>query len=390
MGSKVILIVTDSLGVGAMPDAAEYGDAGADTFGHIWQHCGRIDMPNLLRIGWGNMPEVSFHDLAIYDPEANVGKCAEASKGKDTTTGHWEIAGVQLAHAFPTFPNGFPQDFIEKFEQAVGRGTLGNKPASGTAILDELGEEHLKTGKLIVYTSADSVFQIAANEAIVPLEELYRDCRIAREMLTGELEVGRVIARPFVGDHAGAFKRTGARRDFSAQPPTTMCDILAENGKTVYGVGKIEDIFDHRGITKSNHAAGNPACMQATFEAMDEDFDGLLFVNLVDFDMVYGHRRDVKGYAAALEAFDAQLPQIQAKMGEDDLLIITADHGCDPCHSGTDHTREHTPLLVWSKKMQGGANLGVRATYADISATVLDYFGLANPLHGVSFLKELK
>lgn len=249
---------------------------------------------------------------------------------------------------------------------------------------------HLKTGKLIVYTSADSVFQIAANEAIVPLEELYRDCRIAREMLTGELEVGRVIARPFVGDHAGAFKRTGARRDFSAQPPTTMCDILAENGKTVYGVGKIEDIFDHRGITKSNHAAGNPACMQATFEAMDEDFDGLLFVNLVDFDMVYGHRRDVKGYAAALEAFDAQLPQIQAKMSEDDLLIITADHGCDPCHSGTDHTREHTPLLVWSKKMQGGANLGVRATYADISATVLDYFGLANPLHGVSFLKELK
>ena len=301
-----------------------------------------------------------------------------------------EIAGVTLAKPFPTFPNGFPQDFIEKFEQAVGRGTLGNKPASGTAILDELGEEHLKTGKLIVYTSADSVFQIAANEAIVPLEELYRDCRIAREMLTGELEVGRVIARPFVGDHAGAFKRTGARRDFSAQPPTTMCDILAENGKTVYGVGKIEDIFDHRGITKSNHAAGNPACMQATFEAMHEDFDGLLFVNLVDFDMVYGHRRDVKGYAAALEAFDAQLPQIQAKMGEDDLLIITADHGCDPCHSGTDHTREHTPLLVWSKKMQGGANLGVRATYADISATVLDYFGLANPLHGVSFLKELK
>ena len=234
------------------------------------------------------------------------------------------------------------------------------------------------------------MFQIAANEAIVPLEELYRDCRIARELLTGALEVGRVIARPFVGDHVGAFKRTGARRDFSAQPPTTMCDILAENGKTVYGVGKIEDIFDHRGITKSNHAAGNPACMQATFEAMDEDFDGLLFVNLVDFDMVYGHRRDVKGYAAALEAFDAQLPEIQAKMGEDDLLIITADHGCDPCHSGTDHTREHTPLLVWSKKMQGGANLGVRATYADISATVLDYFGLANPLHGVSFLKELK
>ncbi len=318
------------------------------------------------------------------------GKLREVSAGKDTTTGHWEIAGVQLEHAFPTFPNGFPQDFIEKYEKAIGRGTIGNKASSGTTILDELGEEHLKTGKLIVYTSADSVFQIAANEAIVPLNDLYRYCEIAREMLKGELEVGRVIARPFVGDHAGAFKRTGSRRDFSAMPPKTMCDVLAQSGRTVYGVGKIEDIFAHSGITESNHAAGNPACMQATFEAMDKDFDGLLFVNLVDFDMVYGHRRDVKGYAAALEAFDKQLPEIQAKMGEDDLLIITADHGCDPCHTGTDHTREHTPLLVWSKKMQGGVNLGVRETYADISATVLDFFGLDNPLHGTSFLAEMK
>ena len=388
MNKKAIIIVLDSVGIGELPDAANYGDKGADTLGHIINTC-HPNLPHMMELGLANIDGAGFSG-AVDAPKGCYGKLREVSAGKDTTTGHWEIAGIQLAHAFPTFPNGFPQDFIEKFEQAVGRGTLGNKPASGTAILDELGEEHLKTGKLIVYTSADSVFQIAAIEAIVPLEELYRDCRIAREMLTGELEVGRVIARPFVGDHAGAFKRTGARRDFSAQPPTTMCDILAQNGKTVYGVGKIEDIFDHRGITKSNHAAGNPACMQATFEAMDEDFDGLLFVNLVDFDMVYGHRRDVKGYAAALEAFDAQLPQIQAKMGEDDLLIITADHGCDPCHSGTDHTREHTPLLVWSKKMQGGANLGVRATYADISATVLDYFGLANPLHGVSFLKELK
>ena len=224
----------------------------------------------------------------------------------------------------------------------------------------------------------------------MPLNDLYRYCEIAREMLKGELEVGRVIARPFVGDHAGAFKRTGGRRDFSAMPPKTMCDVLAQSGRTVYGVGKIEDIFAHSGITESNHAAGNPACMQATFEAMDKDFDGLLFVNLVDFDMVYGHRRDVKGYAAALEAFDKQLPEIQAKMGENDLLIITADHGCDPCHTGTDHTREHTPLLVWSKKMQGGVNLGVRETYADISATVLDFFGLDNPLHGTSFLAEMK
>ena len=347
MNKKAIVIVLDSVGIGELPDAADYGDKGADTLGHIINTC-HPNLPHMMELGLANIDGAGFSG-AVDAPKGCYGKLREVSAGKDTTTGHWEIAGIQLAHAFPTFPNGFPQDFIEKFEQAVGRGTLGNKPASGTAILDELGEE-----------------------------------------LTGKLEVGRVIARPFVGDHAGAFKRTGARRDFSAQPPTTMCDILAENGKTVYGVGKIEDIFDHRGITKSNHAAGNPACMQATFEAMDEDFDGLLFVNLVDFDMVYGHRRDVKGYAAALETFDAQLPEIQAKMGEDDLLIITADHGCDPCHSGTDHTREHTPLLVWSKKMQGGANLGVRATYADISATVLDYFGLANPLHGVSFLKELK
>ena len=248
----------------------------------------------------------------------------------------------------------------------------------------------MKTGKLIVYTSADSVFQIAANEAIVPLEELYRDCEIAREMLKGELEVGRVIARPFVGDHAGAFKRTAGRRDYSAMPPTTMCDVLEAAGKTVYGVGKIEDIFGHRGITKSNHAAGNPACMEATFEAMREDFDGLLFVNLVDFDMVYGHRRDPQGYAGALEAFDRQLPQIQALMGDEDMLILTADHGCDPCHTGTDHTREHTPLLVWGRQLRGGVNLGTRATYADISATILEYFGLENNLKGTSFLRALR
>ena len=282
MNKKAIIIVLDSVGIGELPDAANYGDKGADTLGHIINTC-HPNLPHMMELGLANIDGAGFSG-AVDAPKGCYGKLREVSAGKDTTTGHWEIAGIQLAHAFPTFPNGFPQDFIEKFEQAVGRGTLGNKPASGTAILDELGEEHLKTGKLIVYTSADSVFQIAANEAIVPLEELYRDCRIAREMLTGGLEVGRVIARPFVGDHAGAFKRTGARRDFSAQPPTTMCDILAENGKTVYGVGKIEDIFDHRGITKSNHAAGNPACMQATFEAMDEDFDGLLFVNLVDFD----------------------------------------------------------------------------------------------------------
>ena len=387
MSRKAILIVLDSVGIGALEDAAAYGDAGADTLGHIINTC-HPNLPNLMAMGLGNIDGAGFPG-AVAAPTAAYGRLREVSAGKDTTTGHWEIAGVQLSRPFPTFPNGFPQEFISRFEQAVGRQTIGNKPASGTAILDELGEEHIATGKLIVYTSADSVFQIAANEAVVPLEELYRDCEIAREMLRDDLEVGRVIARPFVGERAGAFKRTGGRRDFSAMPPETMCDVLAAAGKTVYGVGKIEDIFGHRGITQSNHAAGNPACMEATFAAMKEDFDGLLFVNLVDFDMVYGHRRDVQGYARALEEFDRQLPQIQALMGDEDMLVLTADHGCDPCHTGTDHTREHTPLLVWGRGLRPGVNLGTRQTYADISATVLDFFGMDKKLKGTSFLEQL-
>jgi len=388
MNKKAILIVLDSVGIGELPDAASYGDAGSDTLGHIINTC-HPQLPNMMKLGLGNIDAISFStDVAV--PEGCYGKLKEVSAGKDTTTGHWEIAGVQLARPFPTFPDGFPQEFIERFEQATGRGTLGNKPASGTAILDELGEEHIATGKLIVYTSADSVFQIAANEAVVPVEELYRYCEIAREMLKDELEVGRVIARPFVGEKAGAFKRTGNRRDFSAVPPTTMLELLERSGRTVYAVGKIEDIFCMRGITKSNHAAGNPACMEAALAAMQEDFDGLLFVNLVDFDMVYGHRRDVQGYAKALEAFDAQIPQIQALMGEDDILILTADHGCDSCHTGTDHTREHVPVLIWSRKYAGGVNLGVRDTFADLSATVLDFFGIENTLKGTSMLDELK
>jgi len=387
MGKKAILIVLDSVGIGALDDAAAYGDVGADTLGHIIHTC-HPHIPNLMEMGLGHIDDISFAPSACA-PTAAYGKMKEVSAGKDTTTGHWEIAGVQLARPFPTFPNGFPQEFIDRFEAATGRGTLGNKPASGTAILDELGEEHLRTGKLIVYTSADSVFQIAANEAIVPLEELYRYCEIAREMLVGELEVGRVIARPFVGEKAGAFTRTGGRRDYSAVPPTTMLDLLAQAGKTVYAVGKIEDIFCLRGITKSNHAAGNPACMEAAYAAMQEDFDGLLFVNLVDFDMVYGHRRDVQGYAAALEAFDREIPKIKAMMGEEDMLLLTADHGCDPCHSGTDHTREHVPLLVWGKKLRGGVNLGVRDTYADIAATVLDFFGVNSTVKGTSMLPRI-
>ncbi len=388
MKRKVILIVLDSVGIGALDDAAAYGDAGADTLGHIINTC-RPPLPHLMALGLGNIDGAGFPG-AVRTPDGCYGRLREVSAGKDTTTGHWEIAGVQLARPFPTFPNGFPAELIERFEKAVGRGTIGNKAASGTAILDELGEEHIKTGRLIVYTSADSVFQIAANEAVVPLEELYHACETARSMLTGELEVGRVIARPFVGEHAGAFRRTGGRRDFSALPPQTMLNLLEKSGRTVYAVGKIEDIFAHQGITRSNHAAGNPACMEATFSAMREDFFGLLFVNLVDFDMVYGHRRDVKGYAAALEAFDAQLPELMASMGQEDLLILTADHGCDPCHTGTDHTREHTPLLVWGKEIRQGVNLGTRETYSDISATVLEFFGIQNTLRGTSFLSEIR
>ena len=387
MSKKAILIVLDSVGIGALADAASYGDAGADTLGHIIKAC-QPEIPNLMALGLGHIDDVSFGS-DTERVEGSYCKMKEVSAGKDTTTGHWEIAGVQLTRPFPTFPNGFPQDFLDRFEAAVGRGTIGNKPASGTAILDELGEEHIRTGKLIVYTSADSVFQIAANEAVVPLPELYRACEIARDMLVGELEVGRVIARPFVGEKAGAFKRTGGRRDYSAVPPTTMLDLLSEAGKTVYAVGKIEDIFCLRGITRSNHAAGNPACMDAMYNAMQEDFDGLLFVNLVDFDMVYGHRRDVKGYAAALEAFDREIPRIKAMMGEEDILLITADHGCDPCHTGTDHTREHVPLLIWGQKVKGGVNLGVRETYADIAATVLDYFGVKSSVKGTSVLGQI-
>ena len=387
-GKKAILIVLDSVGIGEAPDSAAYGDAGADTLGHIWSAC-RPNIPHMMELGLGNVQGANLGG-GVASPKGCFGKCREVSAGKDTTTGHWEIAGVQLKKAFPTFPDGFPQDFIAAFEKAVGRGTLGNKPASGTAILDELGEEHLATGKLIVYTSADSVFQIAANEALVPPQELYRICRIAREMLHGDLEVGRVIARPFVGDHAGAFKRTGNRRDFSALPPETCCDVRAAAGKTVYGIGKIEDIFAEKGITRSNHAAGNPACIEATLQAMEEDYEGLLFVNLVDFDSVYGHRRDVKGYAAALEAFDAAMPEIVKRMGPEDLLMLTADHGCDPVHSGTDHTREYIPIVAWGRNLAANVDLGVRDTYADISATVLDFFGIPNTLCGTSFLPLMR
>lgn len=383
---KAILIVLDSVGCGNAPDARAYGDEGANTLRHIAETA-HPRLPNMEAMGLGNIQDTGFR--AAECPKGLYGRCMERSAGKDTTTGHWEIAGLSLETPFPTYPEGFPDDVIEAFEKAVGRGTLGNCTASGTEIIERLGEEHLRTGKLIVYTSADSVFQIAAHEELVPAPELWRICETARALLQGKHGVGRVIARPLVGK-PGAFKRTGNRRDFSLTPPSdTMLDVMSRAGLDVWGVGKIEDIFAHRGLTDSVHSAGNPACIETLLSMMQKDMNGLIFVNLVDFDSVYGHRRDAVGYAKGLEEFDAALPQIMSLMGEDDVLMLTADHGCDPTYRGTDHTREMVPLLCWGRGISPQA-LGTRGSYADIAATLLEYFGLENTLGGESFAEMLK
>ncbi len=389
MQKKVIVIVLDGVGIGALPDAALYHDEGAHTLGHVLARH-PVPLPNLWRMGLANIQDSTLPNPDPA-PQAAFGRMRERSPGKDTTTGHWEISGAVLAQPFPTFPDGFPADFIAGFEKAIGRATLGNYATSGTAVLEALGQEHLRTGFPIVYTSADSVYQIAAHEDVIPVEELYRMCETARALLTGPLAVGRVIARPFSG-HPGSFARTSRRRDFSTVPPTTMLDLLSQAGFTTYGVGKIEDIFCHRGLTHSNHAAGNPACIDATLEAMGQDFSGLIFTNLVDYDMLYGHRNDPAGFAGALEAFDQALPRIIAAMGIQDLLILTADHGCDPTHPGTDHTREHIPLLIYHKALRGSADLGTRETFADIAATVLAAFGIPQPpeIAGTSMLDTLR
>lgn len=384
---RVFLTVLDAVGCGALPDAAAYGDEGANTFGHVVDTA-HPSLPNLAKIGLGQVEGTHYPP----DPAAvgAAGRCREVSAGKDTTTGHWEIAGLRLTQAFPTFPDGFPASFIEAYEKAIGYHVIGNKAASGTAILDELGEESRVNRTPIVYTSADSVFQVACHEEVFPRETLYRFCTIAREMLQGELGVGRVIARPYIGE-AGAFKRTAGRRDFSLPPiGRTLLDAVKEAGMESLGVGKIEDIFDHVGLTGSNHAAGNTACLDAWIAYMEQDFDGLCFTNLVDTDMLWGHRRDPKGFAAALEEIDQRLPEIQDKMGPDDLLILTADHGCDPTFRGTDHTREHIPLLVWHKKMDRLVPLGTRETYADIAATCAEWLGLPDRFGAESFAAALK
>ena len=385
---RVVVIVLDGCGAGWQHDAARYGDEGADTLGHVLSQA-HPNLPNLTDLGLLKIAGV--HPEDADDPIGCYGTMLESSAGKDTTTGHWEIAGLTVRKPFPTYPNGFPEAVIQAFEAETGMGTLGNKVASGTEIIKELGAEHLRTGKLIIYTSADSVFQIAAHEAVLPPMELWHVCRIARRLLKEPHNVGRVIARPFIGN-VGEFVRTANRRDFSVDPiGRTMLDAAKDAGLDTLGVGKIEDIFNHRGLTQSNHAAGNPACIDAAIEYLKKDrWKGLMFVNLVDTDMLYGHRRDVEGYARCLEAFDQKLPEIMRLMGDDGMLIITADHGCDPAYTRhTDHTRERVPLLVWGLGLEEGVDLGERATFADISATALEALGVQEKLDGKSFYRDI-
>lgn len=385
MAKRVFLIVLDSFGVGELPDAADFGDKGANTLRSCF-NTGSLNVPNLQRLGLFNISGVSV-GTPCAAPEGAYLRCAERSRGKDTTTGHWEISGIVSEKPFPTYPNGFPDDVIRKFSEATGRGVLCNKPYSGTKVIADYGEEHMRTGSLIVYTSADSVFQIAAHESVVPVETLYEYCRMAREILTGENAVGRVIARPFEGEYP--FTRTARRHDFSLVPPkTTMLDILSGQGLDVIGIGKIYDIFAGKGLTKYVRNIGNLCDMNETSSFQSIPFNGLCFTNLVDFDMSFGHRRDAAGYAQALNEFDVWLGGFLEKMQPEDVLIITADHGCDPGFTGTDHTREYIPVLVCGDAVKPG-DLGTRACFGDIGATVLDLLGVSGSLDGESFANTI-
>lgn len=386
---RIFLIVMDSVGIGEAPDAEIYGDKGADTLGHIAEYMGGLNMPNMTRLGLGNIRELKGVP-AVPEPLACYGKMQEASKGKDTMTGHWEIMGLNVDKPFRTFPDGFPDDLIQEIEKRTGRKVIGNKPASGTAIIEELGKEHMETGAIIVYTSADPVLQIAAHEDVVPLEELYKICEICRELtLDDRYKVGRIIARPFVGE-PGNFTRTANRQDYALKPyERTVMNELKDSGYDVIALGKISDIYAGEGVTKAIRTANNMDGMNKLVESLQMDFTGLSFLNLVDFDAVYGHRRNPKGYGWALEEFDARLPEVLELLQEDDLLIITADHGNDPTHHGTDHTREFVPLLVYSKRIKRGVSLGLRETFADVGATIAANFQVTMPRNGTSFLHEL-
>lgn len=387
---RIFLIVMDSVGIGEAPDAAEFNDKGADTLGHIATHMNGLDMPTIGKLGLSNIKEIQGIKKA-ESPLAHYTKMQEASNGKDTMTGHWEMMGLFIDQPFQTFPNGFPDDLLTEIETRTGRKIIGNKPASGTEILEELGQEHMETGALIVYTSADSVLQIAAHEEIVPIEEQYKICEIARELTKNDkYMVGRIITRPFIGK-PGAFERTSNRHDYALKPfGRTVMNELKDASIDVVALGKISDIFDGEGVTESIRTDDNNDGMEKFIQSMDKDFHGLNFLNLVDFDAKYGHRRDPQGYGQALETFDARLPEVLNKLREDDLLIVTADHGNDPVHHGTDHTREYVPLLVHHKAIQTGKQLPIRQTFADIGATVADNFGVKMPNYGESFLKEIK
>ncbi|UHA72908.1 phosphopentomutase [Paenibacillus sp. 481] len=386
---RMTVIVLDSVGIGELPDAEKFGDAGSHTLGHIIEQVPNVKIPHMQQLGLANIADLGTIK-PVDAPQAVYGKMAEISVGKDTMTGHWELMGLEITTPFNTFPEGFPAPLIEAFERETGRKVICNKPASGTEVLDEYGEEQMKTGAWIVYTSADSVFQIAAHEGIIPLDELYRACEIARRLtLEDPYAVGRVIARPYEGE-PGAFKRTPNRHDYAVSPPApTVLNAVHDTGKDVISVGKINDIFSGEGITASHPTKSNAHGIQTTIDLLGQSFEGLVFTNLVDFDSLYGHRRDPQGYAQALEEFDAAVPQLLELTGPEDVLIITADHGNDPVHPGTDHTREYVPLLVYSPSIKAGRNLNIRATFADVGATIADNFGAAKPAIGTSFLNEL-
>lgn len=387
---RVFLVVLDSVGIGDLPDADLYGDVGSHTL-YAASTSTYFHMPNMKRLGLFHIDGVKerFPEVDESTPfEGSIARMEERSKGKDTTIGHWEIAGIISEKPFPTYPNGFPKEVLEAFEERTGRKVICNLPYSGTDVIRDYGKEHVETGALIVYTSADSVFQIAAHEEVVGLEELYRYCEIARDILTGEHGVGRVIARPFLGIYPD-YKRTSNRHDFSLVPPTTMMDQMKEAGLDVYAVGKIYDIFAGKGVTDTVRTHDNAEGIERLIERTAKDFEGLCFVNLVDFDMIYGHRNDVDGYAKALTYFDEQLPRILEGLREEDILIVTADHGCDPSTVSTDHSREHIPMVAYGKKIKNGVNLGTRTSFADIAATILEYYNVDKKVAGTSFLKDI-
>ncbi|MFZ3073123.1 MAG: phosphopentomutase [Thermodesulfobacteriota bacterium] len=388
MAKRALMIVLDGLGVGELPDASCYGDSGSNTLGNMAKAVGGFKIDNLCAMGLGLIDDVTGLK-AVTGPIASYGRMREASKGKDTTTGHFELTGVILDKPFATYPHGFPKEIMDEFASRTGRGWLWGMPASGTVIIERLGKEHLLTGKPIVYTSADSVFQIAAHEEVIPIEELYEICKIARGLLDRH-NVGRVIARPFTG-RPGSFRRTERRKDFSLEPPSeTLLDALKKSGASVVGIGKVPDIFCHRGFTSEVPASGNKEILDNAIREFSALNEGLVLANLVDFDMLYGHRNDAAGYAKALEYFDGRITEMCERMGEEDILIITADHGCDPTTPSTDHSREYVPLLVYGKGVKAGVNLGTRDSFSDVAETLAEFFGIKGFSRGRSFLAEIK